>query len=246
MPLAATPSRPVLLLAVPLAILSLGACSGGGAVADGGTDGAECPVGQVTFVLRGTSGAPGQYCVGAPSSCSDEWLSIVSPDTSALEIDRPCEADCSVCEPIGCPALCAAPTALQAGGVQRTWDGSGYRESRCGDALACVAPSCAPRGRYTAKMCAYAAMSSAGDAGLCSPVAAPTCVSVAFDWPPDGGQATVTGTIGGGADGGAHVARRASPSTRAHTPMAAPARRATIPPSVARARRPAAPAATRL
>jgi hypothetical protein len=128
-------------------------------------------------------------------------LSISSSTGAILTIDKPCQADCSTCEPIGCPAICAAPTAMKAEGEQRAWTGTYYASSTCGSGMSCAALACAPPGHYTAKMCAYAAT---GDrtAPFCNAGQIPTCATVEFDWPPIGGSATVTGVIDATTDGG--------------------------------------------
>jgi hypothetical protein len=167
----------------------------------GDADSGACPVGQITFVLRRAAGSATTYCVGAPNSCSHDWLSIIGPGGSSFPIDKPCQTECSTCEPVGCPAICAAPTAMKQEGEQRTWSGTYYAASTCGSGSACVGPACVSAGRYTARMCAYAEADMGQTAPFCNAVQTPTCVSVDFDWPPPGGSGTLTGVIGEGTDG---------------------------------------------
>ncbi len=183
------------------------ACCGGGlgvndGSADGGadaaSDGGACPTGALTFTLHASNAA--NYCVGAPSSCSSEWLTILGPDHAALVIDRPCVSDCSVCQPVACPASCAAPSPMPEGGLTRAWDGAYDVLRTCGSGVSCAAQACAPAGQYVARMCVYRALSSAP---FCSPTAAPTCTDVPFAWPPASGTGEVQGLIGAVGDGGA-------------------------------------------
>ncbi len=164
------------------------------APADG--DSASCPTGSITLTLAARSGT---YCLGAPGACSVDWLTIVGPRGEA-SLDRPCLPDCADCEPVACPAICPAPRSLPPAGVEHGWDGTWHLGATCGGQGACTARSCAPAGRYTAKMCAYAALSSS--VGSCSPVATASCAEVAFDWPPDGGVGSVVGWVGEAPDGG--------------------------------------------
>jgi hypothetical protein len=192
---------------IPLFLLALlgtpGCSQGSGTIVDAGdVDSAACPVGQVSFVFHRASGAEANYCVGAPSSCSHDWLSIMGPGDSSFPIDKPCQTECSTCEPIGCPASCAAPTAMKPEGEQRTWNGTYYAASTCGNGSACAGPACAAAGRYTARMCAYAESDMGLSSPFCNAVQTPTCVSIDFDWPPATGSTTVNGVIGEVSDGG--------------------------------------------
>lgn len=166
---------------------------------DAAGDGAACPSGAITFALRASEGT---FCVGAQDSCSHDWISLVTGDGSAVVIDEPCVTRCDSCEPIACPASCAAPTPLGPAGVQRTWSGTAFRSSTCGAGEACVEPTCAPAGQYVARMCAFREEAPGEGGGFCSAAPTPTCVDVAFDWPPAGAGTTLEGTIGTGTDAG--------------------------------------------
>jgi hypothetical protein len=155
------------------------------------SDGGACASGSITFTFRAED--PATYCIGAPSSCADVWLTILGADGREVVIDRPCLADCADCQPYGCPASCAAPQHMTAAGVTRTWDGTYYASGTCGASLACVQPSCISRGTYTARMCAYPDVGASMPNGICSPAETPKCTDVAFDWPP---AATVEGSLG--------------------------------------------------
>jgi hypothetical protein len=180
----------------------LAACTGTTAnVGDGGAPssdgGGACIGATMTFTM--TAANASAFCVGA--GCSTEFVTIIDPSGHELMIDQPCITDCNACAPTQCPALCPAPTPMKPQGEQRVWDGTYLAQSTCGAGTACVAKSCAAPGHYTAKMCAYA-NSGQGPAGFCSVVSTPTCVDVAFDWPPAGGSGSVEGMIGGPADAG--------------------------------------------
>jgi hypothetical protein len=179
-------------LAIPLL---LAAC--GGRTVDRESGGAECAQGTVELAMRAPPGAASSWCIGAPNACSHQWLQIFGPDGVELVVDRPCVASCGDCEPVGCPALCAAPTRMHEQGVTRTWDGSYFAAAACGGGMACVAPRCSPPGRYTARMCAYRDHETDEHAEWCSPTSEPTCESVAFDWPPGAGAGVVEATIRG-------------------------------------------------
>jgi len=160
-------------------------------------DADACPRGLAELSLRVVGGAT--FCVGGPTSCSNEWLTILGRD-GALVLDAPCLADCAVCEPVYCPLLCRAPIFMPAEGVKRTWDGTIFVAQTCGAGTPCYRRTCARPGRYTARMCAYEALAQPG---YCSPAPAPTCVEIGFDWPPAGETVTLDGVIGGASDAGA-------------------------------------------
>ena len=186
-----------------VAALAVAGCAGRTAPDVGAEAGAGvCSASPVTFTLHAPPGYADQYCVGAPSACSTEWLTVVAPDGTPLALDAPCVASCSDCQPVGCPASCALPNPLGEQGVQRTWSGAYHAASTC-NGMACAAPACAAPGHYTAKMCVYA-RDGAGPIPLaCNPVAEPTCATLGFDWPPpDGGAAAVEGHVGVVPDGG--------------------------------------------
>ncbi len=182
-----------------LSAIAVAACTGSNAVlgpgdagSDAGGDAGVCPQGSVLFQL--TAANPDAHCIGAPNSCTLDWLSLRNANGDDVVIDAPCTADCATCEPVGCPAYCAIPTRMTAAGVQRTWDGTYYAAGTCGG-MTCALRSCAPAGRYVAKMCAYPDLSSGGAGGVCSPSPAPRCVDVAFDWPPPS-TGIVAGALG--------------------------------------------------
>jgi hypothetical protein len=192
-----------------LAAVLLAGCTGGGLVVDAGVDAgldaSACPQASITFSIHGVD--PADFCIGAPTACTNEWLEIAGP-AGPLAIDRPCLAECDVCQPVGCPALCAAPSPLPPEGKARVWDGTIYSSGVCGASLSCTSRSCAGPGHYTAGMCVF--RRSAQDASpVCQAETPPTCTLIDFDWPPPSGAATVEGWVGSafspdaGADGGA-------------------------------------------
>lgn len=193
----------VVWVASPIGVVAgvLGACSGelDAVPQDAGDDAAACASGTIRF--RFVSTASDQFCIGAPTSCTATWLSIRKDTGEELVIDRPCVPDCSSCEPIGCPASCAAPSQMRAGGVAGAWDGTKWSSSVCGTGAACVARSCANAGRYFAKMCAYREIPGDAAGSFCNPTTTATCTEVGFDWPPANATTEVLGVIRG--DGGA-------------------------------------------
>ena len=149
----------------------------------------------LTFVMK----APGGYCAGRPSGCDATWLSILDADGHALPLSSNCTAECSSCEPLGCPAICPIPSPVPSEGASGAWEGRIFAPSTCtmaqGGSLSCVDPQCAPAGTYVARMCAFPG--KGGDAGsepcdLASNDVKVTCVDVPFEWPSSG---PITGTI---------------------------------------------------
>jgi hypothetical protein len=141
------------------------------------------------------AGTSTTYCSGG-ASCSD-WLSIIpTGGAGALTIDQPCLATCGTCQPVSCPEIACAASPVPPAGEKRTWDGTFYASGTCGQALACVTPSCASPGHYIARMCADADSMPDAALGGCLGATSATCVDVDFDWPPAGGEATVIGTLG--------------------------------------------------
>jgi hypothetical protein len=176
---------------------------------DGGADApdATCVPGTITFEMQEAPGNTKSYCVGGRAlSCATDWLSIRHGTSGAsVSIDQGCVADCNSCQPVACPALCALPSRLPTAGVKRDFDGTYFAPGTCGAGLTCQTRSCAAPGRYVATMCAYEDVGG-GEAGGCTSTApTPTCVEVAFEWPPAGGSAVIVGTLKSTAigDGGA-------------------------------------------
>ncbi len=164
---------------------------------DGATDAGACVTATVTFELRAASGK--SFCVGGNAlACATDWLSVrAASGGSSLTIDRPCLTTCGSCQPMACPAIaCAAPAPLAPAGVSRAWDGTHYAAGTCGAGVSCVDAACASPGTYIATMCGYARLTPEAGLGACTGATTATCVDVAFDWQPAGGQATVTGTLG--------------------------------------------------
>jgi hypothetical protein len=180
-----------------IAAVLLTGCTGGSLVADAGVDAgldaSACPGASIAFSIRASN--PADFCGGAPTTCTNEWLEIVGP-AGPLAIDRPCLPECDACQPVGCPALCAAPSPMPPEGRARVWDGTIYPSGVCGTSVSCTSRSCAGPGHYTATMCAY--HRSAKDAPLCQSEVAPTCARIAFDWPPPSGTAAVEGWVDSG------------------------------------------------
>lgn len=170
-------------------------------VVDAGTDArvdaSSCASGSIHFRFVSTSNHA--YCIGAPSTCTVEWLSIRRYyGGETLPLDNTCLGSCSSCETVGCPALCAAPAHLAATGQERTWDGAYYPVGTCGDGgTICADRACAERGRYIARMCAYRDLAATPGA-FCSPTSTASCVEREFDWPPETGTAEITGVLDDG------------------------------------------------
>ena len=144
---------------------------------DAGATDAGCVTGMATFVLRASAGASTHYCLGAPDTCSTEWLAIRAAGSDAsLAVDMPCQTMCSQCQPIGCTDQCAVPSALGDAGATTTWDGTYYASGTCGaGAMACITPACAPAGEYVATFCGYAELPDASSLPGCTGSTTPTC-----------------------------------------------------------------------
>jgi hypothetical protein len=181
-----------------------------GAPVDGGdtdaadaADAATCARGSIVFAMVASANAD-RYCIGGPSSCSTEWLSITTSRGGTLALDAPCATSCAgPCQPVGCSLLCAAPMHMPPSGVERTWDGTYHAPGTCGSNVSCVEDACARPGRYIATMCAYPNAASDAAAPFCRSGQPAACADVPFDWPPDGGSARVQGVVGASADAGA-------------------------------------------
>jgi hypothetical protein len=159
-----------------------------------------CVPSPVTFVMLVATSGGQRYCADPPEGCSGaEWLTLLSASGTPLAIDPGCTTDCGVsCQPVECPALCAAPSEVPDTGERRMWAGNAFLSGRCGPAAAtpCVDRSCAPEGSYVARMCGYPEIASGPSTGACTAATmTPTCVDVAFNWP-DAAGTTVRGTIG--------------------------------------------------
>jgi hypothetical protein len=155
--------------------------------------------GTVTFEIQAAPGAKTAYCLGAPGSCSSNWLGIRPAGGTYFGIDMPCETNCSACQPIACTNLCAAASRLGDGGAQSGWDGTYFASSTCGAGTACVNEVCAPAGSYIASFCGYATSADASAFGCTAGSSTPTCTEVPFVWPPPAGSPPVVGVIGGSA-----------------------------------------------
>jgi hypothetical protein len=175
--------------------------SHGSPVSDGPDGASACLTGTVNFSLRAAAGNTTPYCLGAPGSCTELWVSILTADgATTLSLVYGCVPDCSSCQPVACPLICAAPSMLGAAGAQKSWDGTFVEHLTCGAAVACTRPACAPAGDYIARMCAYAA--KPGAALACLGASTPTCIDVPFTWPPPSGASSVEGVIPAGSDDG--------------------------------------------
>ncbi|MGO9839072.1 MAG: hypothetical protein ACLP1X_33230 [Polyangiaceae bacterium] len=166
---------------------------------------AGCVTGSVTFVVHVAPGSATRYCLGAPDTCSSEWLSVHAAGSDAsLAIDMPCQSTCSQCQPIGCTDQCAIPSPLGDAGSSTTWDGTYYASGTCGAAaMACINPACAPAGNYVATFCGYPELPDASSLPGCTASSVPTCADTSFVWPPPAASAPVEGVLGGTAgDGG--------------------------------------------
>jgi hypothetical protein len=179
-------------------------------VSDGPADtsdaGPACLTGKVSFTFRAAPGSPQTYCQGAPGSCAGTWLSILAADGSELSLVYGCVPDCSHCQPVSCPLICAVPTPFDSAGEHMSWDGTFVEHLTCGASIACTHSACAPAGNYVARMCVYAELpaASSGPPTTCEGTSNPTCVDVPCVWPPPSGASSVEGVIPvDGADSGA-------------------------------------------
>lgn len=158
-----------------------------------------CAPTPVTFVMLVATSGGARYCADPPDGCSGaDWLTLLPAGGTPITIDSTCTPDCGVCQPVACPAVCAAPSEVPDTGERRMWSGNEFVSGRCGPAgtTACVDRSCAPAGSYVARMCGYAEIASGPSTGACTAATTmPTCVDVPFDWPAAAGT-TVRGTIG--------------------------------------------------
>jgi hypothetical protein len=168
--------------------------------------GPTCLPGTVSFDLRLAAGSTITYCLGAPGSCTDGWLSILTTDGGeSLSLVYGCVPDCSDCQPVDCPLICAIPAPLSDAGVHMSWNGTFVEHQTCGASLACTRNACAPAGNYIARMCGYReALDASSALPQCLGSLTPTCTDVPFVWPPPSGTSLVEGTIAeGDADAGA-------------------------------------------
>jgi hypothetical protein len=178
-----------------------GPTDAGSADAPASTDGAGptdagCVKGIVNFEIQAAPGSTTAYCLGAPGSCSSNWLGIRLAGGTDLGLSMICEADCHDCQPVACANLCAVTARLGDGGAQTSWDGNYFASSTCGAGTACVNEACAPAGNYVASFCGYATSADAS-AFECIGSSSPTCTDVPFMWPLPAGSAPIVGIIGG-------------------------------------------------
>jgi hypothetical protein len=165
---------------------------------------AACVTGSVTFTLHVAAGIAQAYCLGAPGSCTLDWLSILTADgAESLSLVYGCVPDCFDCRAVLCPLICEVAGPLGDAGVWKTWDGTYVEHLTCGASMACTHPACAPAGNYIARMCAYPeAPSASSTSRVCQGSSTPTCVDVPFTWPPPSGASSVEGVIPAGVDAG--------------------------------------------
>jgi hypothetical protein len=162
---------------------------------DASPDAAGCVVATVRLELMAASGE--SFCAGGSGAgCASDWVTVrPAGGGDALPLEAPCVTACNVCMPVACPALCAAPTEVPAGGIMRSWDGTYFASGTCGAGLSCATASCAPAGHYIATMCGYAKTGPDASVGSCRGVSTATCTDVPFDWPPSQDGALVVGTL---------------------------------------------------
>lgn len=111
-----------------------------------------------------------------------------------------CSPDCSTCSRSGpCPLIPACmPESVTKLAV--AWDGGYYESSYCGATVPCEQKTFAKPGKYRAKFCAAPGnLTKMNGLSQCSPSGPAQCSTVDFDYP---SSATVTGSVGEGADGG--------------------------------------------
>ncbi len=175
-----------------------GSSNGGSSAGKGGSGGSGgdanptyCGLSLYFRMMNGGPAGGSQFCVGAPNSCSSEWLSILDASGVPVSIGLGCGvAPCATCESLGCPALCAISTPLAAEGVETAWDGLQWVAGTCGTSVECKSPICAPAGDYVARFCGYALDAQGGAGGatnefdVCMDATLePTCVDVPFTYP---------------------------------------------------------------
>lgn len=179
-----TPAHSFVIL---LALLSGcgGTTNSGSNSGTGGSGSTACTAGTVTIQVVPTAGAGVQWCMGQPTGCSSNWLTI-RDSSGDLVVSNMCMTPCDSCMMMGCPASCAIPSELSAQGLTYTWSGTYYKAGTCGSsATNCLSPQCAPAGQYTAKVCGFA--DPTPDAGFgcasASSSAQLTCVEQPFEFP---------------------------------------------------------------
>lgn len=164
--------------------------SSGGSAQGGGSNASLCALSKVTLRAVPPPAAPaGSYC---GSACSIGWLEITNSEGASVVVDLPCGAvTCDRCEQTVCTADVCQNAPLAKLGLEYVWDGTRFLANSCGGASLCQERSCAPPGRYMAKMCvaltetAVGAACVASETVLCTP-------PIAFDFP---GTALATGTL---------------------------------------------------
>ena len=142
--------------------------------------------GTVTFRLRLPSAR--SYC-DLVNGCfgEPEHVSIATTAGSWLPLSVGlCEIDCSgSCVVHPCDLLCPIGTAVALTQVEKTWDGSFYPSSTCGNSTPCTDMRYVAPGRYRARLCATPGVVSTAQAGnqTCTPTTPQECVETMFDIP---------------------------------------------------------------
>jgi hypothetical protein len=175
---------------------SAGGTANGGSTSGSGGSGAGGACAPVSIHMNRGGPPPGtDFCSGPPNCDSGDPFTVLDASGKALTTWLSCGmADCTSCVGQPCPpGSCHFSSPVPAAGTDFTWDGTVYADSSgCGSGqigsppVRCWKPSCAPPGRYTAHLCAYALPpNSDGGVQVCELHAAttPTCVDVPFDYP---------------------------------------------------------------
>jgi hypothetical protein len=171
----------------------------------------------ITFEMSVAPGVEASYCYG---DCLGDFVTIRGPNNEVLTIEQACLADCNVCQPMACPALCRAPSPLTTTPVTFKWNGTDWVNATCGANVSCEDSACAPAGHYVATLCANVVQAEMAPACIPSSQGA-VCKDFDFDWPPppSGGKApsyneTISWVIGeGDAGSGSGDAGKACMST---------------------------------
>jgi hypothetical protein len=171
------------------ALVALGACSRSGGAVPSGEGGVPCSGRSTQFLLDAADRA-GWFAIDSGQDCNPpSWLTILDAAGAEIAVGNPEQHCCTFANCATCSfedVVCGGAWQTLALPVARTWDGMMFPRGTCGATpKACVtAKTCAPVGRYTARMCAGRYRD--GGQPLEQPV---TCVDVPFDLPGDGAVA---------------------------------------------------------
>jgi len=142
--------------------------------------------GSVTFHLQ--LPAARSYCDLVNGCAGDpQHVSIATTTGNWLELSVGfCAIDCSKsCVVHPCDLLCPIGTAFAVTQVEKTWDGSYFAQSTCGNATPCTETRYVAPGRYRARLCATPGEVGMAQAGnqTCTSTGPEECVETTFDIP---------------------------------------------------------------